>query len=84
MSAPTRHTLARSYVSGRGAPSSGSMMRKPLELPPEAARSFFSDMRAFFAAKGNQRELIAVRQLHLVNLRSHHDDVKQLSFGNNR
>jgi hypothetical protein len=44
-------------------------MRKPLELPPEVARSFFSDMRAFFAAKGNQRELIAVRQLH--SLREH-------------
>ena len=43
------------------------MPRKPLELPPAAARAFVQDMRAFFAAKtGFERDEIAARQLHAL------------------
>jgi hypothetical protein len=40
------------------------MPRKPIEIPPAAARAFVKDMRAFHAAKtGLERDEIAVRQL---------------------
>jgi hypothetical protein len=43
------------------------MPRKPLEVPPAAARSFVKDMRAFLAAKdGLMRDEIAARQLHAL------------------
>jgi hypothetical protein len=36
---------------------------KPLELPPEVAKAFVSDMRAYFKAKDqNKRDEIAARQ----------------------
>lgn len=38
-------------------------IRKPLELPPEVAKAFVRDMRAYFKAEGqNQRDEIAARQ----------------------
>jgi hypothetical protein len=43
------------------------MLRKPLELPPDVARRFAEDMRAFFAEKnGVKRDEIAARQLHVL------------------
>jgi hypothetical protein len=45
----------------------GGVMRKPLELPPEVARSFVKDMRAFFAEQRRiKREEIAGRQLRVL------------------
>jgi hypothetical protein len=42
-------------------------VRKPLELPPEVARRFVEDMRAYFAEEpGTKRDLIAVRQLQAL------------------
>ena len=47
------------------------MPRKQLELPPEVARAFVEDMRAFFAEKnGVKADGIAARQLHA--LREHY------------
>jgi hypothetical protein len=41
--------------------------RKPLELPPEVARRFFEDMRAFHRERGPiKRDEIAARQLHAL------------------
>jgi hypothetical protein len=43
------------------------MRSKPLELPPDVARRFLEDMRAFFAEKnGIKRDEIAARQLHVL------------------
>jgi hypothetical protein len=43
------------------------MPRKPIDIPPAAARAFVKDMRAFFAAKtGFEKDEIAVRQLHAL------------------
>jgi hypothetical protein len=43
------------------------MPRKPIEIPPAAARAFVKDMRAFHAAKnGFERDEIAVRQLRAL------------------
>ena len=44
------------------------MPRKPIELPPEVARAFLADMRAFFAAGHDQikKDEIAARQLWLL------------------
>jgi hypothetical protein len=39
--------------------------RKPIEIPPVAAKAFVKDMRAFHAvATGFERDEIAARQLH--------------------
>jgi hypothetical protein len=39
------------------------MLRKQLELPPEIAKAFVRDMRAYFKAKEqNKRDEIAARQ----------------------
>jgi hypothetical protein len=39
------------------------MLRKQLELPPEVAKAFARDMRAYFKAKDqNKRDEIAARQ----------------------
>ena len=39
-------------------------MRKPLEIPPQAAQDFLRDMRAFFSAAGQLRQdEIAARQV---------------------
>ena len=44
-----------------------AMPRKPLEIPPAAARAFAKDMRAFHAAKtGFDKDEIAARQLHAL------------------
>jgi hypothetical protein len=41
--------------------------RKPLELPPEVARRFFEDMRAFHREPNPiKRDEIAARQLHAL------------------
>jgi hypothetical protein len=41
--------------------------RKPLELPPEVARPFFEDMRAFHREPTPiKRDEIAARQLHAL------------------
>ena len=60
--------------------------RKPLELPPEVARRFFEDMRAFHRGRSPiKRDEIAARQLDA--LRGYHrprdrklrlSDVKEL------
>jgi hypothetical protein len=43
------------------------MPRKPLELPPEVARAFVRDMRAYFNANGGvEADGIAARQLHAL------------------
>lgn len=43
------------------------MSRKPIEIPPAAAKSFVKDMRAFHAAKtGFEKDEIAARQLHAL------------------
>ncbi|SHM40715.1 hypothetical protein SAMN05444321_6240 [Bradyrhizobium lablabi] len=40
-----------------------ALLRKQLELPPEVAKAFVRDMRAYFKAKGqNERDEIAARQ----------------------
>jgi hypothetical protein len=40
-------------------------MRKQLELPPQVAKAFVRDMRAFFNAKTQlKQDEIAARQLH--------------------
>ena len=43
-------------------------MPKPIELPPDVARAFVRDMRAFFAAggTGTKADEIAARQLHAL------------------
>ena len=41
---------------------------KPLELPPEVARRFFEDMRAFHRERNPiKRDDIAARQLHALS-----------------
>jgi hypothetical protein len=37
-------------------------LRKQLELPPEVAKAFVRDMRAYFRAEGHKRNEIAARQ----------------------
>jgi hypothetical protein len=44
------------------------MPRKPIELPPDVARAFVRDMRAFFAEKNAiKADEIAARQAWLLN-----------------
>jgi hypothetical protein len=44
------------------------MPSKQIELPPEVARDFVRDMRAFFAEKSRlKRDEIAIRQLLVPN-----------------
>lgn len=38
------------------------MLRKQLELPPEVAKAFVRDMRAYFQAEGHKRDEITARQ----------------------
>ena len=38
------------------------MLRQQLELPPEVARGFVRDMKAYFKAEGHKRDEIAARQ----------------------
>ena len=38
------------------------MLRKQLELPPEVAKAFVKDMRAYYKAEGHKRDEIAGRQ----------------------
>ena len=62
------------------------MPSKPIELPPQVAKAFVTDMRAFFKAKDQvKRDEIASRQLHaLIAFRRPRDkrlrlvDVKEL------
>jgi hypothetical protein len=43
-------------------------MRKPNDLPPEIAKAFIEDMRAFFAEESHiKRDEIAIRQLVALN-----------------
>jgi hypothetical protein len=44
------------------------MPRKPIELPPEVAKAFVRDMKAFFKAGGTgvKADGIAARQLHAL------------------
>ena len=43
------------------------VVRKPLDLPPDVARSFVQDMRAYFAEENQiKRDGIAVRQLRAL------------------
>jgi hypothetical protein len=42
--------------------------RKPIDLPPDVARAFVEDMRAFFAEKSTiKADEIAIRQLLVLN-----------------
>ena len=44
------------------------MPSKPIELPPDVARDFVRDMRAYFAEKSPfKRDEIAIRQLVVLN-----------------
>lgn len=47
------------------------MPSKPIELPPEVAKAFIRDMRAFFAAGGTgvKADGIAAMQLHALKER---------------
>jgi hypothetical protein len=41
--------------------------RRQLDLPPDAARAFVKDMRAYFAEEDRRkRDEIALRQLHVL------------------
>lgn len=41
--------------------------RKPLEIPPDAARQFIADMQAYFAERSDiKRGEIAVRTRHML------------------
>ena len=43
------------------------MLRKQIEIPPEAAQAFVRDMKAFFKAKGQfMQDEIAAKQLWLL------------------
>jgi len=43
------------------------MIRKPLDLPPDVARAFVDDMRAYFAEENPiKRDGIAMRQLRAL------------------
>jgi hypothetical protein len=45
-------------------------MKMPLQLPPEVARRFINDMRAFYAEPNAiKRDFIAGRQLQALRLR---------------
>ena len=45
------------------------VVRKPLDLPPDVARSFVQDMRAYFAEDNPiKRDGIAVRQLRALRV----------------
>jgi hypothetical protein len=42
-------------------------IRKPLDLPPDIAKAFVKDMKAYFAEEdGLKRDVIAVRQLNTL------------------
>jgi hypothetical protein len=44
-----------------------AMLRKQLEIPPEAAKAFVRDMKAFFEAKGRlMQDEIAAKQAWLL------------------
>ncbi|GLR89804.1 hypothetical protein [Bradyrhizobium iriomotense] len=52
------------------APIDSAMMiaRKPLKVPPQIARSFLADMRAYFQATSElTRDEIAAHQLHVLS-----------------
>lgn len=43
------------------------MRNKPIELPPDVARAFIRDMRAYFVEKSPlKRDEIASRQIHVL------------------
>ena len=41
-------------------------MPKPIELPPEVAKAFVRDMKAFFKTKGHEADEIAAKQAWLL------------------
>ena len=55
------------------------MPRKPIELPPEVARAFVRDMKAFFACGHDtiKADGIAARQLHA--LKQHYSGMLKLN-----
>jgi hypothetical protein len=56
----------------------GSMLSKPVELPPTVARRFIVDMLAYFAEPNSiKRDEIAARQLHA--LRQHYSGKLRLT-----
>jgi hypothetical protein len=62
--------MARGKLSTGGGPQSGvlRMVRWNFDIPPDAARDFVADMRAYHAEKdGHQRDQIAARQARLLN-----------------
>ena len=61
-----------------GTPIFKAMPRKPIELPPDFARRFAEDMRAWFAETNlTKRDEIASRQLHA--LRQHYSGKLRLT-----
>ena len=41
-------------------------MPKPIEIPPQAAKAFARDVKAFFKAKGHEADEIAAKQAWLL------------------
>jgi hypothetical protein len=60
------------------------MPSKPIELPPEVARDFVRDMRAFFAAGGTGAKADGIAAMQLHALKQHYSgklklaDVKEM------
>jgi hypothetical protein len=54
-----------------------AMPSKPIELPPEVAKAFVRDMRAYFAEKGHKADETAARQLQ--SLKQHYSGKLQLT-----
>jgi hypothetical protein len=57
---------------------------KPIELPPEVAKTFIDDMRAFFAVGGTGVKAVAIAAQQLHALKEHYSgklklhDVKEM------
>jgi hypothetical protein len=48
------------------------MRSKPIELPPEVAKAFVKDMRAFFAAGGSGAKADGIAAMRLHALKQHY------------
>jgi hypothetical protein len=65
---PWMHKEQRTVQLGGCSSTGKGMTRLPLNLPPEVAKRFMRDMRAFLAEpKAIKRDEIAARQLHALN-----------------
>jgi len=58
------------------------MPRKPLELPPEVARAFVRDMKAFFACGHDTIKADGIAAMQLHALKQHYDGkLRLIVFG---